>query len=63
MEQFTRLQLKAMLLDEQDYLTKLQNQKMLAKEGSDTEIELNEKIYDQFIIIKNLKKRLMILEG
>lgn len=63
MEQFTRLQLKAMLLDEQDYLTKLQNQKMLAKEGSDTEIELNEKIYDQFIIIKNLKKRLMVLEG
>lgn len=63
MEQFTRLQLKAMLLDEQDYLTKLQNQKMLAKEGSDTETELNEKIYDQFIIIKNLKKRLMVLEG
>ena len=63
MEQFTRLQLKAMLLDEQDYLTKLQNQKMLSKEGSDIEIELNEKIYDQFIIIKNLKKRLMILEG
>lgn len=63
MERLTRLQLKAMLLDEQDYLTKLQNQKMLEKEGSDTENELNEKIYYQFIIIKNLKKRLMILEG